>query len=398
MRLTLAECPPKNLPTYRHHTFIKLLNKQLSTRNPIAPARPKRLPKGSRSLFVVPYTHPILNLIPFEALFTSSSLARTLPPHLQDTLSETSPIVSFSTGRTLGSHLFNYTDLRHLSFEELTTLSKAPCSCHLPTSLPFVDPSTGHVCTNNLALIPDPTLRQFMSLGTKLRFTPESATDPSAVLGPISLALNGYLNKVSLKTRTARKEFDEWEVAFMETVATHITRHEHTNYPRTVPPLSKSCQSSIKSLQDPYIFCPTDKSSQDFSLYCKPFYVSNLLRELNANGTYTHIPALTTDTLLNKNRALVKSLSIPFVPEDYNVIAYFYNSLKAHKDPIGHRYIAASHKSPLAPLSLHLNHALDALRDPIDHLQSDTLHRWTRIIVILDPPQTRHATLHPQAR
>jgi hypothetical protein len=47
--------------------------------------------------------------------------------------------------------------------------------------------------------------------------------------------------------------------------------------------------------------------------------------------------------------------------------------LKAHKDPLGHRFVSASHRSPLAPLSLHLNNAFDALRDPVDNLWRDTL-------------------------
>ena len=108
-------------------------------------------------------------------------------------------------------------------------------------------------------------------------------------------------------------------------------------------------------------------------MYCKPFYVGNLLRELNANGTYEHAPDLSTASLTTQHRTLLKTLKIPFVAADFNVVAYFYNSLKAHKDPIGHRYIAASHKTPIAPLSIHLNHALDALRDPIDQLWNDTL-------------------------
>ena len=107
-------------------------------------------------------------------------------------------------------------------------------------------------------------------------------------------------------------------------------------------------------------------------MLCKPFYIANLLKELNSNGTYARTD-LTVDALVVKHRALLKSLALPFIPEDFDVCAYFYSMLKAHKDPLGHRFVSASHRSPIAPLSLHLNHAFDALRDPVDNLWRDTL-------------------------
>ena len=115
-------------------------------------------------------------------------------------------------------------------------------------------------------------------------------------------------------------------------------------------------KDALVTLQDRFVFVPTDKAGNNIAIACKKNYIEQSMRELvvfgstrSANPTYERIK-LKAEAIVKRHKAyLKKKLNLNDIPED---LPFIYWIPKLHKKPFSkQRFISASYKCSTKPLS-----------------------------------------------
>ena len=101
---------------------------------------------------------------------------------------------------------------------------------------------------------------------------------------------------------------------------------------------------------------PTDKATGNIALICKHFYASVIAKELglgsnNTTDTYNSVINSSADTIISVINDLKSKFGIHDVNIENYCLPHMYWLPKMHKSPIKTRFIIASPKSSIKPLS-----------------------------------------------
>ena len=118
---------------------------------------------------------------------------------------------------------------------------------------------------------------------------------------------------------------------------------------------SPDIRAALENVHIDFVVVPLDKATGNIALICKRFYASVIAKKLglgnnNTTDTYNSINNSSTDKIMNSN---INDLKSKFGIDDVNIenLCCMYWLPKMHKSPIKARYIIASPKSSIKPLS-----------------------------------------------
>ena len=361
--IVLHHHPPKTIPHFRITDLSGKISFQYVKRAPIPPP-----PKRKLILFL--YSSRLLDDLHLDTFLRDPTTIGLLPPAL---ITMPPPLVTFKTDRTLGSRVFNYNQHRFLSFEEVVKLSQSPCTCsHLSCSK--YRGAHDHISTTDLSIINHTNTRSILALGTKFRPTP-SEVNVHLILEQIASSLSFFVSKLSSDHSIPITDFNLWSERILKLCSNKLRSLKNSSPPSSSK-LSPSVLNIIKSLQKRFIFHPTDKSSQDFAITCLPFYYRNLIASYTVSSTYQHVPE-NPHALTSRHFEHLTLLKIK-IPTDISkaiwLIPIAVEYLKAHKNPISYRDVAASQTSSLAPLSKFLTTVFKILAPEVETLWINTLN------------------------
>ena len=123
------------------------------------------------------------------------------------------------------------------------------------------------------------------------------------------------------------------------------------------------CRTALQEFHNEYVLVPADKASNNIIIVCKKYYSEVIRNELAGKSgkasTYVHCRD-SVDQIVQKHLAYMHSTKIK-VAEDMKRLPGFYWMPKLHKNPYGHRFIAASASCTTKPLSKLLTHCLQLI-------------------------------------
>ena len=127
----------------------------------------------------------------------------------------------------------------------------------------------------------------------------------------------------------------------------------------------KAC---LFDLHNKYVFVPADKAPNNIIIICKRYYIETLIKELGldncftpiGNSTYTSCQ-LSFEDIVDTHDTSMKSLGIEPSDDDKKV-PYLYWTLKLHKSPVKHSFIAGFSKCTTKQLSSLLTKILTVIK------------------------------------
>ena len=114
-------------------------------------------------------------------------------------------------------------------------------------------------------------------------------------------------------------------------------------------------KAALDDIHKDYVVVPIDKATGNIAVVCKRFYATVIAKELglinNVSNTYEQVLQQTADGIINSNIQHIKSKFNIDVSTDNHRLPNMYWLPKMHKTPIKPRFIIASPKSSIKPLS-----------------------------------------------
>ena len=307
-----------------------------------------------KSFLKIPFLNKGIEMIKISQILHSKPIRKSIPSCM---LNQTPPIVSYSYTKTIASKIFNFKQtIEELDFEVGT--KNLSCSCNRST---FACQPSGHVITGNLGIIENRKLRKLLSKGPSYREQNHINWDTN--LKVLQKAVRAYKLQWAKKEKVDSRVLNEWECKILETIRTRINRLKtKTKNPRKKHILSdENCKNYLEDFQKHFVLVPADKASNNVLIVCKKHYLDVVLKELNTqNGTspQTYMPCSTNiENLVTQHQNVVSRYNIE-IPDCMKQLPKFYWLPKMHKNPIGHRFIAASSACTTKPLSRLLTSSL----------------------------------------
>jgi hypothetical protein len=114
----------------------------------------------------------------------------------------------------------------------------------------------------------------------------------------------------------------------------------------------KQHQKELDALLEKHVILPADKSRGNYFIVCKNLYIKQCINSLHHALEYTRINTPNEDfsaRLLQQITGLIHHTHTALMLEKGKVdLPYFYTLHKPHKNPIGWRPVAATHRSMFA--------------------------------------------------
>jgi hypothetical protein len=265
------------------------------------------------------------------------------------------PQFSWSYTRPIRNQIFNYAKTtKNITENEWTQLQSTPCDCAKYGS--HCHPVIGHVFSGDLSIVKDPSLRKLLGKGPKYR-EPEPY-DWDTARDTMVDALKAVIKKwqeLELKKRKVaipEYEWNTWLQKATELIEKKIAEKRRQCWPTYTSILNRAeVKKELRALHKRFVMCPIDKSENNVLFVCKRFYKLALTDEFKkANGAYEEVK----DTEKHIVDDIVKELKDEFkitLPDDVRSLATSYWTGKMHKNPPKARFIAASNRCILKPLS-----------------------------------------------
>ena len=132
-----------------------------------------------------------------------------------------------------------------------------------------------------------------------------------------------------------------------------------------------------------FVVVPIDKATANIALICKRIYAAVIVKELglgpnNATATYEEIRENSSDIVSNNIKDLQSKFGINEVSLDNHCLPNMYWLPKMHKHPIKPRFIIASPKSSIKPLSKAITSAFRLFYRQIENY-NDKLRFYTGV-------------------
>ena len=200
-------------------------------------------------------------------------------------------------------------------------------------------------------------MRKLFTKGPKFRETKPVNLEKakSCILTGLDNCINDWCNKNGI----SKAFFSEWTNNIKNKINNRIEMLKNTlhKYNHLDSLSSPDIRVALDNIHKDFVVVPIDKATGNIALICKRFYASVIAKELglgnnNSTKTYNSINNLPTDTIINNNINDLKSkFGIDNVTTENHRLPNMYWLPKMHKNPIKARFIIASPKSSIKPLS-----------------------------------------------
>ena len=126
-------------------------------------------------------------------------------------------------------------------------------------------------------------------------------------------------------------------------------------------------KDTLHKLHANHVLVLADKAVNNVIIVYKKYYIDNLVKELGINNVNinnpTYIPIDDSfETIVKSHNQFITSVGLELSEEDQN-LPYLYWTLKLHKSPYKHRFIAGSSKCMTKDLSCLLTKVLSTIKD-----------------------------------
>ena len=348
-------------------------------------SKPEKKPKPD-FIWKLLFCNPGMDFLNLPRLLRDPALIATLPNQDADEKKNKRPTIVFTQTKPLRNRIFNYTKtLNDLNPEVWNNIdSHTPCCCNTGTFSQFVDKAHDHVITGNLDIVSNTTLREMLKLGPKFR--DRVPLDWNEVKTEVLESLDSLTHDWANELKADLAEFNEWKVCFRNLLQARlemlqikfINPPRHTLF-RLLPPFlsQPSVCNALKTLHENFVLVPADKAEGNVIVVCKRFYIQQVIKELQPDEqedikTFVQVNKHNDDNIdiatevITNIEGKMKELNIPTVGE-WSKLASFYWTAKMHKTPVGSRFITASNRCVIKPVSQVLTHCFrkvqKALRD-----------------------------------
>ena len=229
-------------------------------------------------------------------------------------------------------------------------------SCDCSTSK-FKDKFHGHIVTGDLNVITNQKLRSLLTKGPSYREANE--INWMKVFHHIKTGVNNCVENWCAKEKVDTVLLSQWKSLLLHEIRVkiHSLKHRQLKNPKKVLD-DKEVNEFLHNFHKKIVITPTDKASNNFSIVCKKFYISCLLKELNISESNNVKQSQSTYERLKSKPNCIVERHIKYM-KDHNIdlaesqlkLPFIYWIPKMHKTPSKQRYIAASHSCSTKPLS-----------------------------------------------
>lgn len=321
-----------------YFTYLPYLAKDISFAKLKSMYNCKKTTDKPKHFLVLKFNNKLLDSMNFNSIIHSKEIFKHFPQVQDENMKF--PTVSYKYSHTIRPKITNY---RQVIEKGITPLD---CDCHLYSDQYKVE---NHVFTGNLDIVGNNELRTLMKKGLNHRETP--TTSNSTIYKAIVNGVDIYINYISGKTNMPITNFLPWKTVFLQKIKSKLDK---LKFHKDVNVLSKPTNiQELKTLQEKFVFTPTDKAGNNVTIVCKKQYMNVLDQEICNSGNFvkedTNIDTILTNQTNFMNRYNVKvDQKIPFL----------YWTAKLHKDPYAHRFITSGRGSTTQPLSIHISKCL----------------------------------------
>ena len=176
----------------------------------------------------------------------------------------------------------------------------------------------------------------------------------SCILTGLNNCINDWCNEKGI----CKSFFSEWTNNIKNKINNRIeVLHNTLQKYKQIDALSSSdIRAALENVHKDFVVVPIDKATGNIALIFKRFYASVIVKELelgnnNTTDTYNSVNS-STDTIISSN---INDLKSKFGIDDVNIeihcLPHMYWLPKMHNSPIKARFIIASPKSSIKPLS-----------------------------------------------
>lgn len=343
--------------------------------------------RKSRKLIVFPFTSDVFDKAKLSAIFQDETLMARLGV-LRPLVG--SPVVGFSYGRTSGQLLCNYTAaLDKLDVEGMTRLTNTNCICKQGRYSQWVDAHHQHIITSDPSIITSPVLQALITKGTKYRDA--FAENEATIIENIEAGVKAFIVSESRRLKVGQELFSDWKVGVIEAVKAALEKAEKSD-PEQVDAAAAPCAGEVEReqkgmkratrwLHRHFVVTRQDKADNTFVFVCKKHYCEKVWNEAMHSPTYKAVENRTPEAVAKDHGEWLMEDGLIAGPELIpSTHPKLYAIVKAHKTPLGFRYIAASSNATLTLLSQNLTRALQVLLPTVDAMWSSTASATGRLV------------------
>lgn len=317
---------------------------------PIPPKCRKKPPENVCNIF---FDNKGVELINIARIFRDPEIVSSLP-NTHKIFS--TPMVTYKLDQPISCKIFNFNKfVNSLNLDEfLVNPNILPCECD---NSPFVDKHHKHIISGDLRIISNNVLRKIFTKGPKYRQNKPVNLEKAkcCILNGLEDCVDTFCNKHDIH----KSVFNEWINKIKAKLNSRIEVLDSTlhNYKCENSLGSPDVKKALELVHSKFVVVPVDKATGNIALICKRFYASVIAKELglginNSTETYNVVNHSTTDDIVNKNIKDLKSkFGIENISKDNHCLPNMYWMPKMHKTPIKARFIIASPKCSIKPLS-----------------------------------------------
>ena len=264
-------------------------------------------------------------------------------------------MVTYKLGLPISTKIFNFNKfVNSLDLDEfLANPNVLPCECENSS---FADKHHRHIITGDLRLIGNNNLRKFFAKGPKFRESKAIDLNKAkmCILDGLEDCIDNFCNKHGLP----KTVFAEWitNIKFKINDRIEVLNNTLHTYHNNDSLNSHSVKNALKNIHNKFVVVPIDKATGNIALICKRFYASVIVKQLgmgpnNFTATYDIATENSNDLIKNNIKDLKSKFGINDISPENHCLPNLYWMPKMHKNPIKARFIIASPKSSVKPLS-----------------------------------------------
>ena len=170
------------------------------------------------------------------------------------------------------------------------------------------------------------------------------------------------MTDLSLKRGIDKSVCSGWKQYILNLVENKITQLKNKIKPNKVTSVlqNNTVKENLNKLQSKFVLVPIDKAANNVAFICKQFYASVIVNELgynnitdnqnNLNNTYQLINNTTKTEIIDAHKSFLSKYKVE-INKKMERLPSMYWLPKMHKQPVGFRFIIASPKCSLKPLT-----------------------------------------------
>ena len=305
----------------------------------------------------ISFVNKALDFINLPKILCSEMVVNNCPLQLE--MSDI-PMVVYSLSEPIRSKIFNYHEfVNNLDLHNFVSDNNSVVCCCNDFDPSFTNKDHGHIITGDLNIINNNKLRKLISKGPKYR-------EPALInwkdaRNQITIGLDQYIDQVTSDKGLNKAYFSEWKNIILNLVDNKIDLLKTKIKPKNVQPVLKdtTVKNTLKSLKDKFVIVPIDKAANNVAFICKRFYASVIAKELNykvqpnhddINKTYQQIHDKSKEAVIDEHKKFLAKNNIT-LDQKMETLPTMYWIPKMHKNPVGFRFIIASPRCSIKPLS-----------------------------------------------